>query len=88
MSREGDNFQSSLEIDGVELSDTGDYACNVTNPVGFVERFNRLEVQGLFSYMAPTLLNTLVFLFYSLLSCADFWFKLQMWMNVSYKEPM
>ena len=46
MSREGDNFQSSLEIDGVELSDTGDYACNVTNPVGFVERFNRLEVQG------------------------------------------
>ena len=50
MSREGDNFQSSLEIDEVELSDTGDYSCNVTNPVGSDERLNRLEVQGLSNY--------------------------------------
>ena len=46
MSREGDNFQSSLEIDEVELSDTGDYTCVVSNPVGSESRVNNLEVEG------------------------------------------
>ena len=48
MSRDGDMFQSSLQIDNVMLSDTGDYTCNVSNPVGFQFQFNRLEVQGLY----------------------------------------
>ena len=46
MSEEGGVFQSSLEIDDVELSDTADYTCNVSNAVGFQVSFNRLEVQG------------------------------------------
>ena len=52
--REGDMFQSSLVIDGVELSDTADYACNVSNPVGSDYRFNRLEVQGIEIYNTNT----------------------------------
>ena len=49
--REDDGtHHSSLEIDGVELSDTGEYTCNVSNPVGFVFRHNRLEVQGVCMY--------------------------------------
>ena len=47
MTTEDGTHQSSLEIDKVELSDTGDYTCNVSNPVGFVFRRNRLEVQGM-----------------------------------------
>ena len=43
---EDGTHNSSLEIDEVELSDTGEYTCNVSNPVGFVFRHNRLEVQG------------------------------------------
>ena len=44
--REGDTLSSSLEIDAVELSDTGQYTCNVSNPVKHISRVNRLEVQG------------------------------------------
>ena len=47
MSREGEIFQSNLEIDEVELSDTGDYTCNVSNPVGFDTRVEKLEVSGI-----------------------------------------
>ena len=43
---EAGNQRSNLEIAQVELSDTGDYTCNVSNPLGFVTRFKRLEVQG------------------------------------------
>ena len=44
--REGDTLSSSLEIDAVELSDTGQYTCNVSNPVKHISRVNRLEVRG------------------------------------------
>ena len=44
--REDDTLNSSLEIDEVELSDTGEYTCNASNPVGFAFRCNQLEVQG------------------------------------------
>ena len=47
MRKDDDGTQhSSLEINEVELSDTGEYTCNVSNPVGFVFRHNQLEVQG------------------------------------------
>ncbi|CAI8037883.1 Hemicentin-1 [Geodia barretti] len=46
MSDDGDIFQSSLQIHNVMPSDTGDYACNVSNPVGTRVQLNRLEVQG------------------------------------------
>ena len=46
MRTEDGTHHSSLEINGVELSDTGEYTCNVSNPVGFVFRHDRLEVQG------------------------------------------
>ena len=45
--REGDTLSSSLEIDAVELSDTGQYTCNVSNPVKHISRVNRLEVEGM-----------------------------------------
>ena len=48
MSNDGDIFQSSLQIENVMLSDTGVYACNVSNPVGTEVQLNRLEVQGLY----------------------------------------
>ena len=47
---EDGTHHSSLEIDEVELSDTGEYTCNVSNPVGFVFRHNRLEVQGVCAF--------------------------------------
>ena len=47
MSSDGDMFQSSLQIDNVMPSDTGEYTCNVSNPVGSQSQFSRLEVQGL-----------------------------------------
>ena len=50
MRRDDDTHHSSLEIDEVELSDTGEYTCNASNPVGFVFRHNRLEIQGVFMY--------------------------------------
>ena len=65
MSSDGDMFQSSLQIHNVMLSDTGDYACNVSNPVGTRVQLNRLEVQGVqgsvyeehyYSVKIPTLL--------------------------------
>ena len=40
-------LSSELQIDSIELEDTGDYACNVSNPVGFVYQVKRLEVQGI-----------------------------------------
>ena len=43
-----DTFQSNLQIENVMLSDTGDYACNVSNAVGTRYQLNRLEVQGLY----------------------------------------
>ena len=48
--REGDTLSSSLEIDAVELSDTGQYTCNVSNPVKHISRGNRLEVQGIHNH--------------------------------------
>ena len=44
--KQGETLRSNLEIFQVELCDTGDYACNVSNPVGFRFQLNRLEVQG------------------------------------------
>ena len=44
--RVGEIFHSSLDIYQVVLNDTGDYICNVSNPVGFDTRIIRLEVQG------------------------------------------
>ena len=37
---------SKLEILEAELGDTGDYRCNVSNPVGRDSRVRRLEVRG------------------------------------------
>ena len=42
----GEIFHSSLDIYKVVLNDTGDYICNVSNPVGFDTRIIRLKVQG------------------------------------------
>ena len=47
---EDGTHHSSLEIDEVELSDTGEYTCNVSNSVGSVYRHNRLEVQGVCAF--------------------------------------
>ena len=38
------DFRSELQIREVELNDTGDYVCNVSNPVGFDTQVKRLEV--------------------------------------------
>ena len=48
--REGDTLSSSLEIDAVELSDTGQYTCYISNPVKHISRGNRLEVQGMHNH--------------------------------------
>ena len=40
-------LSSELQIDSLELDDTGDYTCNVSNPVGFAFQITRLEVQGI-----------------------------------------
>ena len=37
---------SELQIEEVELSDTGNYACNVSNDAGSDSQTKRLEVQG------------------------------------------
>ena len=44
------DFRSELQIRKVELNDTGDYVCNVSNPVGFDYQVERLDVrpQGIF----------------------------------------
>ena len=47
---ENGTHHSSLWINEVELSDTGEYTCNVSNPVGFAFRSNQLEVQGVSLY--------------------------------------
>ena len=47
MRRDDGTHHSSLWIDEVKRSDTGEYTCNVSNAVGFVLRRNRLEVQGI-----------------------------------------
>ena len=41
------SLSSELQIDSIELQDTGDYTCNVSNPVGFDFQITRLEVQGI-----------------------------------------
>ena len=38
--------RSELQIEEAELSDTGNYACNVSNPLNFTSQTKRLEVQG------------------------------------------
>jgi hypothetical protein len=38
-------LSSELQIDSVELEDTGDYNCSVSNPVGIKFQVERLEVQ-------------------------------------------
>ena len=38
------DFRSELQIREVELDDTGDYVCNVSNLVGFDYQVERLEV--------------------------------------------
>ena len=43
--KDGDK-RSELQIEEVELSDTGNYACNVSNSVGFDSQTKSLEVQG------------------------------------------
>ena len=53
---------SSLEIDEVDLSDTGEYTCNVSNSVGFVFRRNRLEVQGMCAFTVHVYVYNHVFL--------------------------
>ena len=52
--RKGDIFYSNMEIHQVELSDSGDYTCNVSNPVGFDTRFNKLKVLSLEKGATPT----------------------------------
>ena len=44
------DFRSELQIREVELDDTGDYVCNVSNPVGFDSEDKRLDVrpEGIF----------------------------------------
>ena len=39
------NSRSELHIREVELGDTGDYVCNVRNPVGFDFQVERLDVR-------------------------------------------
>ena len=43
------NQLSQLQIASAEKEDTGDYTCNVTNPVGYDYQIERLEVQGMLS---------------------------------------
>ena len=40
--------RSELQIEEVELSDTGNYACNVSNAAGSDVQTKRLEVQGMY----------------------------------------
>ena len=40
------SFSSKLQIFSVELGDTGEYTCNVSNAVGFDHKIKRLEVRG------------------------------------------
>ena len=40
-------LMSELQIGDVELSDTGDYTCQVSNAVGTVMKITRLEVRGM-----------------------------------------
>ena len=56
MSSDGDMFQSSLQINPVEVYDAGNYTCNVSNPVGVDFRTDILEVTGIFYFdvMYPT----------------------------------
>ena len=47
LAKEGETFKSNLEIYQAELSDSGNYTCNVSNPVGFDVRFASLDrIQG------------------------------------------
>ena len=39
-------LSSELQIYFIELEDTGDYTCNVSNPVGFDSQMKRLEVKS------------------------------------------
>ena len=39
------DFHSELQIREVELDDSGDYVCNVSNPVGFDYQVERLDVR-------------------------------------------
>ena len=43
---EGGVQLSELQILSVEISDAGDYTCNVSNPVGFAYQIKRLEVRS------------------------------------------
>ena len=40
-------LSSNLQIDSVDLEDTGDYSCSVSNPVGTARQVKRLDVQGM-----------------------------------------
>ena len=40
-------FMSELQIQDVELGDSGTYTCNISNPVDFDYRVTRLEVRGM-----------------------------------------
>ena len=45
VSMEDGEKRSVLQIEKVKLSDAGNYACNVSNPVGFDSQTKRLEVE-------------------------------------------
>ena len=40
-------LSSELQVDFIALEDTGDYTCNVSNPVGYTFQIKRLEVKSL-----------------------------------------
>ena len=40
-------LSSNLQIESVELEDTGDYTCSVSNPVGTAFQVKRLDVRGM-----------------------------------------
>ena len=59
-----DDFRSELQIREVELNDAGNYACNVTNPVGFDFQRKSLEVQGVCVCVCVCVLFTFTLLFF------------------------
>ena len=48
---EGGVQLSELQILSVEISDAGDYTCNVSNPVGSDYQVKRLKVRGMCVYV-------------------------------------
>ena len=52
----GGTLRSNLQIYQTESSDTGDYTCNVSNPLGFDVRVINLRVSGRHTLMFPVII--------------------------------